>query len=502
LSPQLPAVGIDNFSGFGAVFRLTKIYLLIGIPGIVISVIGVSWMYRLVAFEDLRKLTQENTITLTKTLANVIWPQITNIVAVTDNHPEGSHDHNAHTRHTLSLLSTMLDEPVMDLIKGTNVLKIKIFNSSGLTVYSTDPSQIGKLMPPDYLGNVANKENRIISQAIFKPRMLTWRGDTVVDRYVVSSYLPLRYFDDYEAEGVFEIYNDVTEIYEQINTSQQKFATVLSIALGSVYLLLFLFVRYGDKVIKKNIDLAVARDSERQANKEKSHFLANMSHELRTPLNAIIGYSELLEESAQDKGDSGCVEDSLKIQSAARHLLQLINEILDLSKVEAGELKVFLEPVKLGSFIKDVKSLVDPMVIKKNSFLAVHVDVELEYINTDIIKLKQILFNLLSNAAKFTDNGTIDLTINTEGSSLVIVVSDSGIGIRQSEMEKLFLPFTQADSSTTRKYGGTGLGLAITKQYCELLGGSITAHSEYNKGSTFTVRLPLNELPTTKKRVA
>ncbi|MEJ2179734.1 MAG: ATP-binding protein [Gammaproteobacteria bacterium] len=483
-------------------FRLTKIYLLIGIPGIVISVIGVSWMYRLVAFEDLRKLTQENTITLTKTLANVIWPQITNIVAVTDNHPEGSHDHNAHTRHTLSLLSTMLDEPVMDLIKGTNVLKIKIFNSSGLTVYSTDPSQIGKLMPPDYLGNVANKENRIISQAIFKPRMLTWRGDTVVDRYVVSSYLPLRYFDDYEAEGVFEIYNDVTEIYEQINTSQQKFATVLSIALGSVYLLLFLFVRYGDKVIKKNIDLAVARDSERQANKEKSHFLANMSHELRTPLNAIIGYSELLEESAQDKGDSGCVEDSLKIQSAARHLLQLINEILDLSKVEAGELKVFLEPVKLGSFIKDVKSLVDPMVIKKNSFLAVHVDVELEYINTDIIKLKQILFNLLSNAAKFTDNGTIDLTINTEGSSLVIVVSDSGIGIRQSEMEKLFLPFTQADSSTTRKYGGTGLGLAITKQYCELLGGSITAHSEYNKGSTFTVRLPLNELPTTKKRVA
>jgi signal transduction histidine kinase len=128
--------------------------------------------------------------------------------------------------------------------------------------------------------------------------------------------------------------------------------------------------------------------------------------------------------------------------------------------------------------------------------------VELEYINTDIIKLKQILFNLLSNAAKFTDNGTIDLTINTEGSSLVIVVSDSGIGIRQSEMEKLFLPFTQADSSTTRKYGGTGLGLAITKQYCELLGGSITAHSEYNKGSTFTVRLPLNELPTTKKRVA
>ncbi|WP_455202200.1 sensor histidine kinase [Kaarinaea lacus] len=483
-------------------FRLTKIYLILGIPGIIISVIGVTWMYRLVAFEDVRKLTQENTITLTKTLANVIWPQIGNIVAVTDNHPGGNHDHKAHIRHTLSMLSTMLDEPVVDLIKGTNVLKIKIFNANGLVVYSTDPSQIGKLMPPDYLGSVANKENRIISEAEFKPQMLTWRGDTVVDRYVVSSYLPLRYFDDYEVEGVFEIYNDVTEVYKQINNSQQKFATVLSIALGAIYLFLFVFVRFGDKAIRRNIDLAVARDSERQSNKAKSHFLANMSHELRTPLNAIIGYSELLEENARDKSDSDCVEDSLRIQSAARHLLHLINEILDLSKVESGELKVFKEQVNLDTFIKEIKSLVDPMIIKKNNFLGVNIDVGVEFINTDIIKLKQILFNLLSNAAKFTENGTIDLSVNAEGSWLTISVSDSGIGIDQENISRLFLPFTQADNSTTRKYGGTGLGLAITKQYCELLGGTITVHSEINQGTTFTVRLPLEEVQSNKKAVA
>lgn len=483
-------------------FRLTKIYLLIGIPWIIISVIGVTWMYRLVAFEDLEKLTQENTITLTKTLANVIWPQIGNIVAVTVNHPKGGHDHKAHIRHTLSMLSTMLDEPVVELIKGTNVLKIKIFNSNGLTVYSTDPSQIGKLMSSDYPGSVANQENRIISQAKFKPQMLTWRGDTVVDRYVVSSYLPLRYFDDYEVEGVFEIYNDVTEVYNQINNSQQKFATVLSLVLGAIYLLLFLFVRYADKTIQRNIDLAVVRDSERQANKAKSHFLANMSHELRTPLNAIIGYSELLEENARDKADPDCVEDSLRIQSAARHLLNLINEILDLSKVESGELKVFQEQVKLDHFIKEIKDLVDPIIIKKNNFLGVHVDEGVEYISTDVIKLKQILFNLLSNAAKFTDNGTIDLTVYAEGSWLVIFVSDSGIGIAQENISKLFLPFTQADDSTTRKYGGTGLGLAITKQYCELLGGTITAHSEINKGTTFVVRLPLEEFQDNKKAVA
>ena len=495
-------LGIVKFSGFGAVFRLTKIYLLVGIPWIIISVIGVTWMYRLVAFEDLKKLTQENTITLTKTLANVIWPQIGNIVAVTVNHPEGDHDHKAHSLHTLSMLSTMLDEPVVELIKGTSVLKVKIFNSNGLTVYSTDPSQIGKLMSHDYPGSVANQENRIISQAKFKPQMLTWRGDTVSDRYVVSSYLPLRYFDDYEVEGVFEIYNDVTEVYNQINSSQQKFATVLSIALAAIYLFLFVFVRYADKTIKRNIDLAVARDSERHANKAKSHFLANMSHELRTPLNAIIGYSELLEENAHDKGDPDCVEDSLRIQSAARHLLHLINEILDLAKVESGQLKVFMEQVELDGFIKEIKNLFDPMIIKKNNFLSVHVDAELQYLYTDVIKLKQILFNLLGNASKFTENGAIDLTINTEGSWLVITVSDSGVGINQQDISKLFLPFTQADSSTTKKYGGTGLGLAITKQYCELLGGTITAHSEHNKGAIFTVRLPLNELATKKQAVA
>ncbi|WP_455209528.1 sensor histidine kinase [Kaarinaea lacus] len=483
-------------------FRLTKYYLLIGIPWIIISVIGMTWMYRLVAFEDLKKLTQENTIALTKTVANVIWPQIGNIVAVTVNHPDDDHDHAAHTRHTLSMLSTMLDEPVVELIKGTGVLKIKIFNSNGLTVYSTDPSQIGKLMPPDYLGNVAKQQNRIISEAQFKPQMLTWRGDTLTDRYVVSSYLPLRYFDDYEVEGVFEIYNDVTDIYNQINESQQKFATVLSIALATIYIFLFIFVRYADKAIKKNIELAVARDSERHANKTKSLFLANMSHELRTPLNAIIGYSELLEENAQDKGDPDCVEDSLKIQSAARHLLHLINEILDLAKVESGKLKVFVEEINVDGFVKEVKNLVDPIIIKNNNFLNIVVEPGLVHINTDAIKLKQILFNLLSNAAKFTRNGAIDFMLHTEGSWLVVTVSDSGIGIDQEQIPNLFLPFTQADSSTTKRYGGTGLGLAITKQYCELLGGTIAVQSQASKGSTFTVRLPLNASLDKVKAVA
>ncbi len=474
-------------------FRLTKYYLIIGIPWIIVSIIGVTWVYRLVAFEDLKKLTEANTITLTKTLANVIWPQISNIIAVTVKHPEDDHDHKAHVRQTLSMLSTMLDEPVVELIKGTSVLKIKIFDSNGLTVYSSDPSNIGKLMPPDYPGNIANHENRIISKATFKPQMLTWRGDTVADRYVVSSYLPLRYFDEYEVEGVFEIYNDVTDIYNQINSSQLKFASVLSIALGAIYLFMFVFVRFADKTIARNIDLAVARDSERRANTAKSHFLANMSHELRTPLNAIIGYSELLEENLNDKGDTNCVEDSLRIQSAARHLLQLINEILDLSKVESGQLKVFKEKIYLESFIKEISLLLSQIVIKNNNFLKIHVEPGLEWITTDALKLKQILYNLLSNSAKFTEGGTIELSLTTEAQWLMITVSDTGIGFDQVDVPKLFQPFTQADSSTTKQFGGTGLGLAITKQYCELLGGTITAQGVKNKGAKFIVKLPLEK---------
>jgi signal transduction histidine kinase len=231
-------------------------------------------------------------------------------------------------------------------------------------------------------------------------------------------------------------------------------------------------------------------------------FLANMSHELRTPLNAIIGYSELLEETAREKGDADTVEDTLKIQSAARHLLHLINEILDLSKVESGKLKVVLEEINVDGFVKEVKNLVDPLITKNNNFLNIVIEPGLELIFTDAIKLKQILFNLLGNAAKFSHGSVIEFMLHTEGAWLVITIADRGIGISQEQLARLFQPFTQADSSTTRKYGGTGLGLAITKQYCELLGGAIAVQSEINKGSTFTVRLPLNASQDKVKAVA
>ena len=461
----------------------------------IISVIGVTWMYRLVAFEDLKKLTEKNTVMLSRTMANILWPQINNMVGSTAEHSADDHDHEEHIRHSLLLIRALLDEPISDMVKGTSVLKVKIFNNSGLTVYSTDKFHIGQQMPPDYLGNIANEKNQIISQAGFKNVIKTWGGETLRDRYVVSSYLPLRYFNSFETEGVFEIYSDATEIYNQIGSSQIKFATVLSASLSVIYLLLFIFVRRADKAIHNNFGLAVARDSARQANHAKSLFLANMSHELRTPLNAIIGYSELLEENAKERSDQEALGDTSKIQSASRHLLHLISEILDISKIESGQTTLFVEQINMPALVESIATLVDSMLKKNNNHLSINVDPRLTIVRTDVTKCKQILVNLLSNAAKFTVNGEISLTIEKQNEWMHITVSDTGIGFSPASMPQLFMPFTQADSSTTKRYGGTGLGLAISKHYCEMLGGTISAYGQPNQGASFVVRLPINASP-------
>ena len=182
-------------------------------------------------------------------------------------------------------------------------------------------------MPDGYMGAKAIETNQVISHARFKDSIQTFKGTQLEERFVVSSYLPIRYFNDNVTEGVFEIYNDATDIYYQINESQFKFGSVLSVIITIIYFLVFIFVRRADRTVKSNIELAVARDSAKKANHAKSMFLANMSHELRTPLNAIIGYSEIIQENAQINNDKESIEDSNRIQSAARHLLHLINPL-------------------------------------------------------------------------------------------------------------------------------------------------------------------------------
>ncbi len=251
-------------------------------------------------------------------------------------------------------------------------------------------------------------------------------------------------------------------------------------------------------VKERTADLIKARDEAIEASKIKSQFLANMSHELRTPLNAIIGYSEMLEEEATEIGETAFAEDLGKIHSSGKHLLSLINDILDLSKIEAGKMDIYLEVCELEGFVRDVAATVDPLMNKNgNQFVINGIP---GFFRTDVTKLRQIILNLLSNASKFTTNGRIQLDIGqaaeSDKSGLRFQVTDSGIGMSPEQMDKLFVAFTQADLSTTRKYGGTGLGLAISQRFAVMLGGYIQVESELDKGSTFTVWLPYLEEET------
>jgi PAS domain S-box-containing protein len=240
--------------------------------------------------------------------------------------------------------------------------------------------------------------------------------------------------------------------------------------------------------------LKSAREAAEEANRAKSAFLANMSHELRTPMNAILGYSEMLMEEAEDLEQEEFVPDLKRIHGAGQHLLALINDILDLSKIEAGRMELYLEEFDLALLIDEIRSTVDTLVKKKSNTLEVECGADLGTMYTDLTKVRQSLFNLMSNAAKFTENGTITLSVRrdteTDGDWATFSVADTGIGIAEDKLGNVFGEFTQADASTTRKYGGTGLGLAITKRFCEMMGGSIGAESKLGEGSTFTIRLP------------
>jgi signal transduction histidine kinase/DNA-binding response OmpR family regulator len=231
------------------------------------------------------------------------------------------------------------------------------------------------------------------------------------------------------------------------------------------------------------------------ASRYKSEFLANMSHELRTPLNAIIGYSEMLEEEAADLDQKTFIPDLQKINGAGKHLMSLISNILDLSKIEAGKMDLYLENFEIVPMIKEVIATVKPLIEKNANTLQLHYADGLGQMRSDVTKLRQMLFNLLSNASKFTERGTITLRVDRENANgngwVSFSVSDTGIGMTPEQTSKLFQAFTQADTSTTRKYGGTGLGLAISQKFCHLLGGEITIESALGQGSTFRVRLPI-----------
>ena len=261
-------------------------------------------------------------------------------------------------------------------------------------------------------------------------------------------------------------------------------------------------IALGVKRKRSEEELERAKLSAEEASRTKSLFLANMSHELRTPLNAILGYSEMLGEEAEDEGLETMGADLKKIHGAGKHLLTLINDILDLSKIEAGKMDLYLEAFDLNALIEGVCDLAAPLIEANENHLTLDLADDLGSMHADLTKVRQCLFNLISNAAKFTKGGEIHLAVRRETLAdlgeerardwITFEVRDSGIGMTPEQVLGLFQAFSQADASTTRKFGGTGLGLALTRRFCQMMGGDVTVHSQPAVGSTFTINIPAN----------
>lgn len=484
-------------------FNLKRYFTILCLVTLVVGAVFLGTSYRILALSNLTKMGENNAISLNRSFSRYVWPQYTDLISQSNPH-----------QVNISSIAPAFDDSIRQLIGGSPITKIEIYNIQGIQIYSTNGNKSDELKHDKSLV-LAAINNETTSKLIHRDTFNSITGN-IHNVELLATFLPIQRTPDSPVEAVIEIYSDVTAYYNNIKDTEIKVFLLGFIVLSAIFSVLFLFIKRADKVIKShdlnlnqhiekvnNInrtlkhsaqELAIAKDNARDSSMLKSNFVANMSHELRTPLNAIIGYSELMMEECKDLSAEDIKSDSEKINSASKHLLGLINDILDISKIEAGKMEFCIENFNISLVINDISATIEPLVKKNNNKLIVNCDSDIGITVADLSRTRQSIYNLLSNACKYTNDGVITLSVTREKTAhkewILYSITDTGIGIAPEHIKAIFKDVSATDSMASRSISSSGLGLAISRRFCEMMGGSISVSSNLGVGSTFIIRLP------------